>query len=87
MKELADTFGLATEAEANALLGINKRTAANHRSQGLGPPFVKLGKTIYYPVEGLRDYAAKRTVTPTPQPTLSTGSARKPRRRARSGSR
>lgn len=38
---------------------------ANRRSQGLGPPFVKLGGRIFYPKDLLVRYIAERIVDPS----------------------
>ncbi len=76
MKDLAADHGLIPESDVMHLRGIAKRTLSNERSQGGGPPFVRLGKKVYYPLDGLRDYIAKNTVTPSSAPTLI--SPRKP---------
>jgi len=44
-------------------LGVVDQTLANWRSQGKGPPFVKIGGTaVRYPTEALRAYIERNTV-------------------------
>jgi hypothetical protein len=35
---------------------VSKRTLRSERQRGDGPPFVKLGKRVYYPLDGFRDW-------------------------------
>lgn len=45
---------------------LSVRTLANWRSSGNGgPPFVKLGGKILYPLSRLSEWESKRTVTST----------------------
>jgi hypothetical protein len=41
-------------------LAIIPRTARKWRQSGEGPPFVKVGGAIYYPVAGFHHWLAKR---------------------------
>ena len=40
--------GRLTAQDAAAYLGLSYKTLALQRSQGSGPPFVKLGKAVFY---------------------------------------
>lgn len=44
---------------------INVRTLANWRSQGVSPPFTKVGGRILYPVQELLEWERRRTVVST----------------------
>jgi hypothetical protein len=46
--------GYAPEEEIAAARGVGKRTLRAERQRGDGPPFIKLGKQILYPIEGFR---------------------------------
>lgn len=76
MTDLAADFGLVSEADAMHFRGVAKRTLSNERAQGKGPPFVRVGKKIYYPLDGLREYVAKNTITPVHSATLIHGRRR-----------
>jgi hypothetical protein len=52
--------GYITEAEFCAQIGVIDRTARKWRQSGEGPPFVKLGHGVFYPLEGFRKWLAKR---------------------------
>ena len=39
---------LITEADYAAQRGVSLRTVQRERAQRMGPPFIKLGRTIYY---------------------------------------
>lgn len=46
---------------------ISPRTLANWRSQGMGPPFTKVGGAILYEIDRLAEWEARNTVTSTSQ--------------------
>lgn len=53
----------------------------NERAHGKGPPYTKVGRKIYYSVEGIRKYHAAHTVTPgASKSTLIDGVRRRSRR-------
>lgn len=60
-----------TAAEVSERFGgqLSVRTLANWRSSGIGsgPPFVKLGGKVLYPLSQLREWERRRTVTSTAQ--------------------
>ena len=76
MTDIAVKTSLLPESDYLQFADIGKRAAANQRSQGKGPPFVRVGKKIYYPLEGICDLIAKNTVTPKSAPTLIHGRRR-----------
>ena len=46
---------------------ISPRTLANWRSQGMGPPFTKVGGAILYEIDRLAEWETRNTVTSTSQ--------------------
>lgn len=46
---------------------ITVRTLANWRSQGISPPFTKIGGRILYEAAELEDWERRRTVSSTAQ--------------------
>lgn len=58
-----------TPSEVVARYGgkITTRTLANWRSQGVSPPFTKVGGRILYPVKELLEWERRRTVEGTHQ--------------------
>lgn len=57
-KELSDRWGGR----------ITTRTLANWRStQGSGPPYIKIGGAVLYPLDKLADWETRNTVTSTSQ--------------------
>lgn len=49
-------LGLLTEAEMAEIAGVEPRTVQDWRTQRTGPPYVKIGKTILYPIEAFRKW-------------------------------
>ena len=82
MSDVAASFELIAEIDAAKFLGKEIQSLRNERSQGKGPRYVRLGRTIYYPRGGLQEYINANTVTPTYAPTLITGRKRAPRPQA-----
>jgi hypothetical protein len=56
MYESTILAGYAPEDEIAKARGVGKRTLRAERQRGMGPPFVKIGKQILYPIEGFRDW-------------------------------
>ena len=56
MYESTILAGYAPEDEIAKARGIGKRTLRVERQRGMGPPFVKIGKQILYPIEGFRNW-------------------------------
>ena len=48
--------GYITEDQYVQMRGVCKRTIQRERADGNGPPFVKLGKKIYYREEALGEW-------------------------------
>lgn len=46
---------------------ITERTLANWRSQGISPPFTKIGGRILYEAKELEEWEKRRTVNSTAQ--------------------
>lgn len=44
------------ERRAAELIGVSDRTLWGWRKTGIGPRFVRVGKRVLYPVDGLRDF-------------------------------
>jgi hypothetical protein len=70
MHDLKELFKVATEDEVAKLFGKSKESLANDRCRGVGPRYVKAGKKVLYPIDGLREYLEAQTVTHEPAPTL-----------------
>jgi hypothetical protein len=65
MSDLKNELGLAPEADFAELRKVNLSALRNERAKGLGPPFVKVGRAVFYPIKALREYMAKQAVTPS----------------------
>jgi hypothetical protein len=48
--------GYISDLEMAAKRGVTPRTLRDERQRRDGPPFVKDGRTILYPIEGYRDW-------------------------------
>jgi hypothetical protein len=79
--DLKSALGVAEEADVAALLNLTLPSLRNQRARGMGPPFQRIGKRVFYPLAGLRKYLAASTVTPSRAPSLIDGN-RKRRTRA-----
>jgi hypothetical protein len=75
------TLGLVSEADYAAFVGKTIASVRNERSAGLGPPFVKKGNMIKYPLAGIRKFVEQHTIEPGRAATLVTRSANRDRRR------
>jgi excisionase family DNA binding protein len=53
---------LLTERQAAELLTVSSRTLQSWRSDGLGPSFIRVGRSVRYPHKGLLEYLAENTV-------------------------
>ena len=80
--DLKTQLGLVSEAEYARMRAVDVTALRNERSRNLGPPYVKDGRAVFYPIDGLRKYMAKQAVTPSQAGTLIDGNKR---RGARSG--
>jgi hypothetical protein len=46
--------GYLSDKEAAAERDVTRRCLSYERQRGKGPPYVKIGQRIYYPIEGFR---------------------------------
>jgi hypothetical protein len=62
--------GYFTDEEMANARGVTRRTQRAERARGEGPPHVKDGKKVLYPVEGYRAYlkAIERQPVRSPKP-------------------
>jgi len=56
--------GYLSEDEFCAELKIVVRTARSWRQRGAGPPFVSIGRNIFYPKKDFREWLARRVTQP-----------------------
>lgn len=80
--DLKNTLGLIEETEVASLLEMTLPSLRNQRARNQGPPFVRMGRKVFYPLDKLRAYLAASTVTPNRTPTLIDGDRK---RRSKSG--
>jgi hypothetical protein len=59
---------LRTNGEAAALLRLSPRTLEKYRVIGGGPPFLKLGRRVFYALADLEDLAGRRVCESTSDP-------------------
>jgi hypothetical protein len=76
-------LGLIPEADLAVFRDIELPALRNERARGEGPPYVKLGRAVFYPIEGLRKYAAAQTVIPTQAGATLIDGGRANKRRSR----
>jgi hypothetical protein len=60
--------GYLHEIELSKELNVIVRTLRKWRQTGEGPPYVKIGITVYYPIDGFRKWLAKRETTESVPP-------------------
>ncbi len=79
--DLDNQLGLVSEHEVCALRNMKLGSLRNERARGKGPAFVKLGRSVKYPLAGLRAYVAANAIDPSKTaPTLAAPHAgRRPR--------
>lgn len=63
---LREQLDLVTPAEFAAALGYSEQTLAIWRCEGDGPPYVKLGRNVFYRRATIREWIAKRELQPSP---------------------
>lgn len=59
---MSDKFLTAEEVVARYRQQFSEGTLRNWRAMRIGPPFVKVGKSVLYPVEGLNAWDRMNTV-------------------------
>jgi hypothetical protein len=77
--DLVSQLGCVTEEDYVALSGKKLVSVRNERSLGLGPPHIKIGKRILYPLVELKKYLEAHTVRPESAPSLIHGTKRRGR--------
>lgn len=75
-QDLKARLQLADEAEVAQLRNMKLGSLRNERSKGLGPPYQKFGKRIFYPIADLQKFLAESTVKPNSARTLIDGKRR-----------
>ena len=75
--DLKNTLGLVEEAEVAALLQMTLPSLRNQRARNQGPPWVRMGRKIFYPLDKLRAFLAAQTVTPSRTPSLIDGNRKR----------
>jgi hypothetical protein len=48
--------GYMPESEMAVIRGVKPRTLRSERQKGSGPPFVKINRKIFYPIDGFREW-------------------------------
>jgi hypothetical protein len=76
--DLKTQLGLAEESDVAALRGMSIPSLRNERARGKGPPYQRIGRKVFYPIDELRSHLAAATVAPSKSPTLIDGTT--PRR-------
>lgn len=62
-------LGMLTEEEMAAALSLSSvSTLATWRSQGKGPSYAKLGKSVFYMVDDVADWIIENTINPEAKP-------------------
>jgi hypothetical protein len=71
-----------SEEEFAAQRKVVTRTLRAERQAGLGPPYLKDGRRVYYPISKAREWLAQKVCSPAREPQAPTahhGRALKPR--------
>lgn len=57
---------LAPPAEVAAAFGCSEQKLAVWRCEGKGPPYVKIGRDVFYRRSTIREWVAERELQPSP---------------------
>ena len=60
---------LLTQRQASEMLALSERTLERFRISGIGPKFVRMGKSIRYRLSDVEAWIASRTVGSTSEQT------------------
>jgi hypothetical protein len=60
-----------SEEEFAAQRKVSPRTLRAERQAGLGPPYLKVSKKVYYPIPTTREWLAQKVVSPAREPQTS----------------
>ena len=63
--------GLISEEAMCAQRRITVRQSQRERRMGMAPPWVKIGRDVYFDVEGFRQYVREKMVTPSRGPYVT----------------
>lgn len=55
---------LLNEREVAEFLGYHVQTLRNQRSAGVGPPYIKINRSVRYQLDDIQAYLSERRVTP-----------------------
>jgi hypothetical protein len=80
--DLKSRFEVAEETDVAALFKMTLPSLRNQRAKGLGPPYQRVGRKVFYPIAALKKYMAAQTVTPKRAPTLIDGARKRSKARA-----
>lgn len=53
-------LGYFSEEQYASFRGLSLRSARNERARGAGPPFIRVGRKVFYPVSGVRAWMQAR---------------------------
>jgi hypothetical protein len=71
--DLKAQLGLLEESDVAALRSMSIPSLRNERAKGKGPPYQRIGRKVFYPLDRLRAHLAAATVTPGRAPSLIDG--------------
>ncbi len=67
MTAMRRDLGILNEDELAQALDITTATLATWRGAGSGPKYTKLGKSVFYRLENLKDWISENVVAPQPK--------------------
>lgn len=59
---MEEKAGILTEKQAAQVLGLSTRTLQLRRQQGKQPPYFKIGRSVRYHLQDLKDFLAQHRV-------------------------
>jgi hypothetical protein len=71
--DLKTQLGLIEESDVAALRDMTIASLRNERAKGKGPPYQRIGRKVFYPLDKLRAHLAAATITPSRAPSLIDG--------------
>lgn len=71
--DLKTQLGLVEESEVAALREMTIASLRNERAKGKGPPYQRIGRKVFYPIDKLRAHLAAATITPSRARSLIDG--------------
>lgn len=60
MLEVRPLLGYLNEEQYASFRGLSVRSARNERARGEGPPFIRVGRKVFYPVAAVRAWMQAR---------------------------